>query len=110
MVVAPADALGTPLLPAMAWSLTRPRAGEEVRPRLVQPADVLYGGIAALVSDLVPAGITVVSPSTASVLCSGDGQPPRPRLARGETSGAKVQAPQARGLRRRTAVSRCRPA
>ncbi|GLW99474.1 hypothetical protein Misp02_35610 [Microtetraspora sp. NBRC 16547] len=80
-----------------------------MRPRLVQLAGVLYGGIAALVSGLAPAGIIVVSPSPASVLSSG-AVSPSPSSRSRRDRGRQGAAPQTRGLRRRTTISRYRPA
>lgn len=62
---------GVLLLPALAWLLARALPSEELRVRLVRLAVWTYAGFATAVSALALAGVTVVSPSTASMLCAG---------------------------------------
>ncbi|MEU0565890.1 hypothetical protein ABZ297_10930 [Nonomuraea sp. NPDC005983] len=62
---------GVLLLPALAWLSERLLTTEAARLRLVRLATCTYVAIAALVSALTVTGITLVGPSTASVLCAG---------------------------------------
>ncbi|WP_327588865.1 hypothetical protein OHA25_18880 [Nonomuraea sp. NBC_00507] len=62
---------GVLLLPALAWLLARTPHPEDVRLRLVGLATWTYVMFAAAVSALALAGVTLVSPSTASLLCAG---------------------------------------
>ncbi|MEV0387654.1 hypothetical protein [Nonomuraea sp. NPDC050643] len=62
---------GVLLLPALAWLLTRTSHPEEARLRLVRLATWIYVTVATAVSALAVAGVTPVSPSTASILCAG---------------------------------------
>ncbi|MFI7126309.1 hypothetical protein ACIBQ1_11495 [Nonomuraea sp. NPDC050153] len=62
---------GVLLLPALSWLLSRTLPSEDSRVRWVRLATWLYVAIATAVSALALAGITLVSPSTASVLCAG---------------------------------------
>lgn len=60
---------GILLLPALAWLVARTHPDQQLQ--LVRLACGLYAAIAAVVSGLALADITVVSPSTASVLAAG---------------------------------------
>jgi hypothetical protein len=62
---------GVLLLPALAWLLARTPYAEDQRLRLVRLATWTYIVFAAAVSALALTGVTVVSPSTASMLCAG---------------------------------------
>jgi hypothetical protein len=62
---------GVLLLPALAWLLARILPSEDLRLRLVHLATWTYIVFATAVSALALTGITLVSPSTASVLCAG---------------------------------------
>ncbi|MEU4231706.1 hypothetical protein AB0F17_46050 [Nonomuraea sp. NPDC026600] len=62
---------GVLLLPALAWLLSRTQPSEQTRLRVVRLAIWTYITISAIVSGLALFGITIVSPSTASVLCAG---------------------------------------
>ncbi|MEU7858982.1 hypothetical protein [Nonomuraea sp. NPDC049141] len=62
---------GVLLLPALAWLLSRTQPSEQIRLRVVRLAIWIYITVSAIVSGLALFGITVVSPSTASVLCAG---------------------------------------
>jgi hypothetical protein len=62
---------GVLLLPALAWLLARVQAAEHTRLHLVRLATWSYVAVSAIVSVLAVAGVTSVSPSTASVLCAG---------------------------------------
>ncbi|MET7328722.1 hypothetical protein [Nonomuraea sp. NPDC005650] len=62
---------GVLLLPALSWLLSRTLPSEDSRVRWIRLATWLYVAIATAVSALALAGITLVSPSTASVLCAG---------------------------------------
>ncbi|MFC4122360.1 hypothetical protein [Nonomuraea zeae] len=62
---------GILLLPALAWLLSRTPHPEHVRLRLVRLATWTYLALATAVSALALAGITLVTPSTASILCAG---------------------------------------
>jgi hypothetical protein len=62
---------GVLLLPALAWLLSRTQPSEQTRLRVVRLAIWIYITVSALVSGLALFGITIVSPSTASVLCAG---------------------------------------
>lgn len=62
---------GVLLLPALAWLLSRTLPSEVLRLRLVHLATWTYIVFATAVSALALTGITLVSPSTASVLCAG---------------------------------------
>ncbi|MFI7147635.1 hypothetical protein ACIBO2_22180 [Nonomuraea sp. NPDC050022] len=62
---------GVLLLPALAWLLSRTHPSEQTRLRVVRLAIGTYITVSAIVSALALFGITIVSPSTASVLCAG---------------------------------------
>ncbi|MBT2230918.1 hypothetical protein [Nonomuraea sp. NEAU-A123] len=62
---------GVLLLPALAWLLSRTQPSEQTRLRVVRLAIWIYITVSAIVSGLALFGITIVSPSTASVLCAG---------------------------------------
>ncbi|MEV6156276.1 hypothetical protein AB0L53_38620 [Nonomuraea sp. NPDC052129] len=62
---------GVLLLPALAWLLLRTQPSEQTRLRVVRLAIWTYITVSAIVSALALFGITIVSPSTASVLCAG---------------------------------------
>ncbi|MEV1247358.1 hypothetical protein [Nonomuraea sp. NPDC049750] len=62
---------GVLLLPALAWLLSRTHPSEQTRLRVVRLAIETYITVSAIVSALALFGITIVSPSTASVLCAG---------------------------------------
>ncbi|TMR95496.1 hypothetical protein [Nonomuraea basaltis] len=62
---------GVLLLPALAWLLARALPSEDLRLRLARLATWTYIAFATAVSALALAGVTLVSPSTASMLCAG---------------------------------------
>ncbi|MEU8143590.1 hypothetical protein [Nonomuraea sp. NPDC048901] len=62
---------GVLLLPALAWLLSRTHPSEQTRLRVVRLAIWTYITVSAIISALALFGITIVSPSTASVLCAG---------------------------------------
>ncbi|MEU7747714.1 hypothetical protein [Nonomuraea sp. NPDC049158] len=62
---------GVLLLPALAWLLSRTHPSEQTRLRVVRLAIWTYITVSAIVSTLALFDITIVSPSTASVLCAG---------------------------------------
>lgn len=62
---------GVLLLPALAWLLSRTHPSEQTRLRVVRLAIWTYITVSAIVSALALFDITIVSPSTASVLCAG---------------------------------------
>ncbi|MFC4012267.1 hypothetical protein ACFOY2_33885 [Nonomuraea purpurea] len=62
---------GVLLLPALSWFVARAVPTEDLRLRLVRLATWAYVAVAIAVSALALTGITVVDPSTASVLCAG---------------------------------------
>ncbi|TMR09892.1 hypothetical protein ETD86_41745 [Nonomuraea turkmeniaca] len=62
---------GVLLLPALAWLLARTPYSEGRRLRLVRLATWTYIVFATTVSALALAGVTLVTPSTASMLCAG---------------------------------------
>jgi hypothetical protein len=62
---------GVLLLPALSWLLSRALPSEELRLRAVRVATWSYVAVAAFVSGLAVGGVTVVGPSTASVLSAG---------------------------------------
>ncbi|MEV1169624.1 hypothetical protein [Nonomuraea sp. NPDC049784] len=61
---------GVLLLPALSWLLSRALPSEAARLRWIRLATWLYVTVAGAVSALTLAGITVVTPSTASLLCA----------------------------------------
>ncbi|MBF8188540.1 hypothetical protein ITP53_22995, partial [Nonomuraea sp. K274] len=61
---------GILLLPALAWLLARALPTEALRLRLIRLATWTYTAFATAVSALAATGITIVSPSTASLLCA----------------------------------------
>ncbi|MEV4106793.1 hypothetical protein [Nonomuraea sp. NPDC049695] len=61
---------GVLLLPALAWLLSRTLPAEATRLRWIRLATWIYVSVAVAVSALASAGITVVSPSIASLLCA----------------------------------------
>jgi hypothetical protein len=62
---------GVLLLPALAWLLSQTEPSEQTRLRVVRLATWTYIAVSAIISGLALFGITIVSPSTASVLCAG---------------------------------------
>ncbi|MEU6780654.1 hypothetical protein ABZ912_15745 [Nonomuraea angiospora] len=62
---------GVLLLPALSWLLSRTLPSEDARVRWICLATWLYVATATAVSALALAGVELVSPSTASVLCAG---------------------------------------
>jgi hypothetical protein len=62
---------GVLLLPALAWLLSRTHPSEQTRLRVVRLAIWTYITVSAIISALALFDITIVSPSTASVLCAG---------------------------------------
>ncbi|HEX4814777.1 MAG TPA: hypothetical protein VFV66_18710 [Nonomuraea sp.] len=62
---------GVLLLPALAWLLTRTLPSESQRLRLIRLATWTYIAFATVVSGLALVGVTLVTPSTASLLCAG---------------------------------------
>ncbi|WP_219471709.1 hypothetical protein [Nonomuraea rhizosphaerae] len=62
---------GILLLPALAWLLSRTEPSERARLRLLRLATWTYVTVSAIVSGMALFGVTIVSASTASVLCAG---------------------------------------
>ncbi|MEV0229911.1 hypothetical protein [Nonomuraea sp. NPDC050786] len=61
---------GVLLLPALAWLLSRTLPSEAARLRWIRLATWIYVTVAVAVSAPASAGVNVVSPSTASLLCA----------------------------------------
>ncbi|WP_194244033.1 hypothetical protein [Nonomuraea phyllanthi] len=62
---------GVLLLPALSWLLSRTLPSEQARLRWIRLATWLYVVVAGAVAALALAGVTIVTPSTASVLSAG---------------------------------------